>query len=241
MSEQAIIRVRDLNRVYHLEGEDVHAIRDVTLDIPRGVMSAIIGRSGAGKTTLLNLLSALDEPSSGQVFIDEVDLFALPEAKRIALRRDRVGFVFQNFGLLPLLSAAENVSVPLRMQRMKGSERENRVREALEWVGLSKRAGHRPYELSGGEQQRVSIARALAARPDIILADEPTGQLDSQTGKQVLAIMQRLVDEQNITMVLVTHDPQAMSQAQITFELSDGQLINTETRQTQTTVDQSTA
>jgi len=231
-NDPAIIRVRDLNRVYHLEGEDVHAVRDVSLDIPRGVMSAIVGRSGAGKTTLLNLLSALDEPTSGQVFIDEVDLFALPEPKRIALRRDRVGFVFQNFGLLPLLSAAENISVPLRMQRMRRSEREERVREALEWVGLSKRAGHRPYELSGGEQQRVSIARALAARPDIILADEPTGQLDSQTGKQVLAIMQRLVDDQNITMVVVTHDPQVMKQTQITFELSDGHLVNTETRET---------
>jgi len=228
MQDQPIIRVRDLNRVYHLEGEDVHAVRDVNMDIPRGIMSAIVGRSGAGKTTLLNLLSALDEPSSGEVWIDDTNVFALPEPKRIALRRDRVGFVFQNFGLLPLLSAAENISVPLRMKRMNRKQREERVAEALEWVGLSKRASHRPYELSGGEQQRVSIARALAARPDIILADEPTGQLDSQTGKTVLGIMQRLVDEQGITMVIVTHDPQVMGQAQATFELSDGQLVNSE-------------
>ena len=225
---EPIIRVRNLDRVYHMEGEDVHAIRGVSLDVPRGIMSVIIGRSGAGKTTLLNLLSGLDEPTSGEVWIEDKNLFALPEHERIALRRERIGFVFQNFGLLPLLSAAENVSVPLRMQRMNWKARDERVAEALEWVGLANRAGHRPYELSGGEQQRVAIARALAARPEIILADEPTGQLDSQTGKQVLAIMHRLVTEHGITMVVATHDPQVMELAQARFELHDGQLVHAE-------------
>lgn len=225
-----MVRARDLHRIYHLEGEDIHAVNGVSVDIPKGQMSAVVGRSGAGKTTLINLLSGLDQPTQGEVWIEDQNLFALDEAKRIALRRDNIGFVFQNFGLLPLLSAAENVSIPLRMRRMNRQEREQRIAEALNWVGLTRRAGHRPYELSGGEQQRVAIARALAARPRLIFADEPTGQLDSHTGQQILAAMRRLVDEQGITMVLVTHDPQAMRVADMVFELHDGQLVDVKDR-----------
>lgn len=221
----ALIHTEDLHRIYHTEGDDVHAINAVSLEIPSGKLTAVIGRSGAGKTTLLNLLCGLDIPTQGKVFIEGRDLYALDEAERTALRRDKIGFIFQNFGLLPLLSAAENVSIPLRLRKIAPQERERRVTEALEWVNLAGRAKHRPYELSGGEQQRVAIARALAARPDIILADEPTGQLDSQTGLRVIEIMRRLVAEQGITMVIATHDNQVRDAADITYELSDGKLI----------------
>ena len=153
------------------------------------------------------------------MFIEGKDLFALKEAERITLRRDKIGFIFQNFGLLPLLSARENVGVPLRMKRVASSEREERVIEALEWVGLAKRVQHRPYELSAGEQQRVALARALAARSDIILADEPTGQLDSHTGKRILDIMSELASRLNITLIIV------MKAADVGHELRDGHLV----------------
>jgi putative ABC transport system ATP-binding protein len=221
---QTIIQTENLHKIYHTTGADVHAVNDVTLRIPKAQITAIVGRSGSGKTTLLNLISGLDTPTRGDVTIDGQNLFTLPESQRVALRRDKIGFVFQNFGLLPLLSAKENVSVPLRMQKISPSEINTRVNEALEWVGLSNRAHHRPYELSGGEQQRVAIARALAVRPQIILADEPTGQLDSQTGRVVLSIMSRLVSDYGVTMVIVTHDPQVMNEANQVYTLIDGQL-----------------
>lgn len=221
---EAMIQTENLHKIYHTTGANVHAVNDVTLTIPKAQITAIAGRSGSGKTTLLNLISGLDTPTEGTVIIDGVNLFNLPESQRVALRRDKIGFVFQNFGLLPLLSAAENVSVPLRMQKITPSEISGRVDEALAWVGLSNRAHHRPYELSGGEQQRVAIARALATRPQIILADEPTGQLDSQTGRAVLSIMRRLVNEHQVTMVIVTHDPQVVQEANQTYTLLDGRL-----------------
>lgn len=218
----AIIQVHDLYRVYRTAGSEVHAINGVSFEIPRGKMTAIVGRSGAGKTTLLNLIAGLDQPTRGRVYIDGQDITLLSENEKVALRRERIGFVFQNFGLLPLLTAAENVSVPLRMRRLSRAERERRVTEALEWVGLRPRARHRPHELSGGEQQRVALARALAAQPAILLADEPTGQLDSQTGKRVLAVMRRLVDELGITLVAVTHDVQVRDAADVVIQMHDG-------------------
>jgi putative ABC transport system ATP-binding protein len=223
---EPIIRVQGLHKIFKTGGAEVHAVNDVTLDIFQGRLTAIVGRSGAGKTTLLNLISGLDVPTEGKVYIEGQDLFVLKESDRIKLRRDKIGFIFQNFGLLPLLSARENVGVPLRMQRVASSEREQRVMEALEWVGLAKRVQHRPYELSGGEQQRVAIARALAAHPDIILADEPTGQLDSHTGKRVLDTMRELASKLGITLVIVTHDPLVMNAADTVHEMSDGYLVN---------------
>jgi len=151
----------------------------------------------------------------------------MDDEARLHLRRDRIGFVFQSFGLLPLLSAAENVGVPLRMRRLPRQEREARVAGALEWVGLTERRRHRPYELSGGEQQRVALARALAARPHVILADEPTGQLDSQTGRKIIGLFRRLVAEQGITVVVVSHDPVVMEEADVVHELRDGHLVDT--------------
>jgi putative ABC transport system ATP-binding protein len=226
LSEPAI-RVVNLSRTYHLAGEDVHAVSTVSLDILPHQMTAIVGRSGSGKTTLLNLIAGLDDPTTGEVWVLGKHLRTLDETARLALRRDNLGFVFQSFGLLPLLTAAENVGVPLRMRRLSRQDREKRVTEALEWVGLTKRANHRPYELSGGEQQRVAVARALACQPEIILADEPTGQLDSQTGRRLLDLMRRLVSERGITMVIVSHDPQVMQEADVVHELRDGRLLET--------------
>jgi putative ABC transport system ATP-binding protein len=222
-----VIRVENVERVYHLEGEDVHAVNNVTLDIWAEQMSAIVGRSGSGKTTLLNLIAGLDNPTRGEVYVQGRPISKMNESERLLLRRDTFGFVFQSFGLLPLLTAAENVGVPLRMRNMPRDEREARIAEALEWVGLTRRARHRPYELSGGEQQRVAVARALASRPQIILADEPTGQLDSQTGRRLLDLMRQLVLERGITMLIVSHDPQVMQEADIVYEMRDGKLIDT--------------
>ncbi len=224
-----LIRTTHLHRTYHVGTEEVHAVQDVSVEIQPNIMTAIVGRSGAGKTTLMNLMAGLDTPTSGTVYIEGQDIFALNETQRIALRREKIGFVFQSFGLLPLLSAAENVGVPLRMRSAPRRDRESRVLEALEWVGLRERANHRPYELSGGEQQRVALARALVARPHIILADEPTGQLDSQTGRRVISIMRSLVEQHSITMVLITHDPVVMEAADIIHEMLDGKVIDTRT------------
>lgn len=224
-NHEPAIYTKNLHRVYTLGSEEVHAIDDVNLEIIPHQLTVIIGRSGAGKTTLLNLISGLDEPTSGDVWVGGHNLFMMSEPERIALRRDKIGFIFQNFGLLPLLSAEENVGIPLRMQHIPNQVRKERVAQALEWVGLDRRAKHRPYELSGGEQQRVAVARALVSRPDIVLADEPTGQLDSQTGQRVLNIMRRLVDENGITLVVVSHDPQVVDAADVVFQMDDGKLI----------------
>jgi putative ABC transport system ATP-binding protein len=222
-----MIRTLDLHKDYPLGGEVVRAVNGVSLAAQTGRMTAIVGRSGSGKTTLINLIAGLDTPTSGEVEIGGVLLSSLDEAGRLALRREQLGFVFQSFGLLPLLTAAENVGIPLRMRKIPARQRENQVNEALAWVGLSKRAKHRPYELSGGEQQRVAIARALAARPKIILADEPTGQLDTQTGRRILELMRQLVAEHKITLVVVSHDPQVMAEADVVHEMRDGRLIET--------------
>jgi putative ABC transport system ATP-binding protein len=226
-SLEPTISLMNLHRVYHLAGEDVHAINDVTLDVWPEYMTAIVGRSGSGKTTLLNLIAGLDTPTDGQVWVLGRNLLQMNESDRLDLRLHKLGFIFQSFGLMPLLSARENVGVPLRMRGLAPREREARVDEALDWVGLSDRAHHRPYEMSGGEQQRVAIARALAEDPALVLADEPTGQLDTRTGRKILDLLRRMVEERGVTLVIVTHDPQVMAEADIVHELQDGMLVDT--------------
>ncbi len=226
-SLEPAIRLEHLHRVYHLAGENIHAVNDVTLDIWPGHMTAIVGRSGSGKTTLLNLIAGLDDPTEGTVWVLGRNLSTMSERDRLDLRLHKLGFIFQSFGLMPLLSARENVGVPLRMRGIAPRDREQRVELALAWVGLLDRANHRPYELSGGEQQRVAIARALAEGPQVVLADEPTGQLDTRTGRRILDLLRLLVVEQGITLVIVTHDPQVMMEADIVHELRDGRLIET--------------
>lgn len=223
---EPLIRVRKLTRSYFMGHTEVHALQSVSLDIYPGQMTTIIGRSGSGKTTMLNLLAGLDRPTSGEVWFRDQRIDTMSEKELLHLRQEHFGFVFQSFGLLPLLSATENVGIPLRVRNFSGHIREQRVKEALEWVGLSKRAKHRPYEMSGGEQQRVALARALAAQPEVILADEPTGQLDSKIGRQIIELLQRTVQEWNMTVVVITHDPQVIAEADTIYELHDGVLID---------------
>jgi putative ABC transport system ATP-binding protein len=220
-----LIEATDVVRTFRGAGKPVHAVRSVTLAVPRGQLLIVRGRSGSGKTTLLNLLGGLDTPDGGTVRLAGQDLSAMSEAQRVEVRRHRIGYVFQSFGLLPILSAAENVGVPLRLVRTDPRVREQRVAELLELVGLSAHAGQRPYELSGGQQQRVAIARALANEPDLLIADEPTGQLDSATGRSVMELIQRLVRERGVTAVVATHDPVLISLADRVVELSDGRVL----------------
>lgn len=225
---EPIIRVRELTRAYPMGQTEVLALKRVSLDIFPSEMTAIIGRSGSGKTTMLNLLAGLDRPTSGEVWFKDQQIDMLNERDLLRLRQEHFGFVFQSFGLLPLLSAAENIGIPLRMRQFAREEREQRVQETLEWVGLTKRSKHRPYEMSGGEQQRVALARALAAQPELILADEPTGQLDSNTGRQIIDLFRRIVRERGVTIVIITHDPQVIAEVDTVYELRDGSLLDSQ-------------
>lgn len=216
------VRAEKLSRVYQSSAGAVHACVDLSLEVHPGELLVVCGPSGAGKTTLLNLLGGLDAPSSGRVWLGGAELGALSEAELAGIRRDRLGYVFQSFGLIPVLSAAENVEVPLRLQRLPAAERDARVAEVLSLVGLSGHAAQRPGELSGGQQQRVGIARALATRPPVLLADEPTGQLDSRTAGTVMDLIVELVRSQGIAAVVSTHDPLLMRRADRILELHDG-------------------
>jgi putative ABC transport system ATP-binding protein len=225
-SDTPMVETHGLTRDYPMPAGVVHAVRDVTISVGRGQLVALRGRSGSGKTTFLSMVGALDRPTSGSVSVDGLTVSDLPESQLIEFRRRKLGFIFQAFGLLPVLSAAENVEVPLRLVRADPKERERRVRELLELVGLGKRINHRPHELSGGEQQRVAIARALANHPQLLLADEPTGQLDSQTGRGIMAMLQQLVRSDGVTAIVATHDPTLIDLADVVIELRDGQVIN---------------
>ena len=218
------LRAESVSRVFETRGEAVHAVQEVSLEVRPGELLVVTGPSGAGKTTLLNLLGGLDRPTSGRVLLGEDELSALGEDELAAVRRDRLGYVFQSFGLIPVLSAAENVEVPLRLQRMPQAERDARVAEALELVGLGGHAAQRPYELSGGQQQRVGIARALAARPQLLLADEPTGQLDSGTAATVMDLIGELVHSRCVAAVVTTHDAALVRRADRVVELHDGRV-----------------
>jgi putative ABC transport system ATP-binding protein len=211
------------------EGESaVRAVNEVTVSIAPGEFVALVGRSGSGKTTLLNLLAGLDRPSSGKVWFEGRELSQLPERELVGLRRERIGFVFQSFGLIPLLSAFENVELPLHISGVSWRERRRRANEALELVGLLGRAGHRPYELSGGEQQRVAIARALVASPSVLFADEPTGELDSVTARSIGGIMREIGASRGVTVVTATHDPLVADLADRRMQMADGRITQTD-------------
>jgi putative ABC transport system ATP-binding protein len=224
----SMVVVDHLNMLYRTGPIEVHALKDATFTVPRGQMLAVRGRSGSGKTTLLNLIGGLDEPESGRVQVDGHEVTALDEDGLLALRRNTVGFVFQSFGLIPVLSAAENIGVPMRLVRMSATERDDRVQLLLGLVGLSEHANQRPYELSGGQQQRIAIARALANRPQLLIADEPTGQLDSQTGRSIMQLIQALVRSQSVTAIVATHDPVLLNLADRVIELRDGAIVSDE-------------
>ena len=209
------------------EGESaVRAVNEVTVNIAPGEFVALVGRSGSGKTTLLNLLAGLDRPSSGKVWFEGRELSQMPERELVGLRRDRIGFVFQSFGLIPLLSAFENVELPLHIAGVSWRDRRRRANEALDLVGLTGRSGHRPYELSGGEQQRVAIARALVADPSVLFADEPTGELDSVTGQTIGGIMRDIGASRGVTVVTATHDLLLADMADRRLQMADGRIAS---------------
>ncbi|MGV4987308.1 ABC transporter ATP-binding protein [Streptomyces sp. NRAIS4] len=222
---ETMVRVEDVHKSYGRGAAAVHALRGVSLEVRRGELVALKGRSGSGKTTLLNIVGGLDTPDRGRVEVDGRELGELGEGELLRLRRDRIGFVFQSFGLIPILTAAENVGVPLRLRRADPREREERVDLLLSLVGLAGHAAQRPGELSGGQQQRVAIARALANRPALLIADEPTGQLDAETGHAVMELLRAVVRSEQATALLATHDTTLLDLADRVLELSDGEIV----------------
>lgn len=218
------LELHDVTRVYRIGQVETYALRGVNLSIGEGEFTAIVGPSGSGKTTLLQLMGCLDKPTSGVVCVKGKDVTRLSANQRADLRKGTIGFVFQFFALIPGLSAYENIEIPLLLIGASGKARQERVRELLEAVGLSDRARHRPDQMSGGEQQRVAIARALATRPLLVLADEPTANLDTVNGRQVMEIMQRLNKETGTTFLFATHDPRVVPFAQRVVELRDGKI-----------------
>src|SRR5690349_9293283 len=221
-----MITVADVGRSYGTGPAAVHALRSVSFTVPRGELVALVGRSGSGKTTLLNCIGGLDRPTTGHVDVDGQRVTDLGERELCTLRRDVVAFVFQTFGLVPVLSAAENVGLPMRLRKVPSAERERRAAELLELVGLSGHAAQRPAELSGGQQQRVAIARALANSPRLLIADEPTGQLDTETGTAVMALIRAVVEAEGMTAIVSTHDPLMVSLADRVLRIADGKLVD---------------
>jgi putative ABC transport system ATP-binding protein len=220
----SVIELQDVTRVYRIGEVETHALRGVTLTVEDGEFTAIVGPSGSGKTTLLQLLGCLDKPSTGTVRVKGQDVTKLNANQRADLRKGTIGFVFQFFALIPGLTAYENIELPLLLTGEKANVRRERVNELLKAVGLSERARHRPDQMSGGEQQRVAIARALATHPILVLADEPTANLDTENGRQVMEIMQRLNQETGTTFLFATHDPRVIPFAQRVVTLRDGKV-----------------
>lgn len=218
-----VVSASSLSRKFESGGSEVWAVKDVDLGVGEGELLALTGRSGSGKTTLLNLLSGLDRPTGGSALFRGQDLSQLPERELVEFRRSRIGFVFQSYGLMPLLSAQENVELPLHITGVSWRERRRRAHDALESVGLGPRARHRPYELSGGEQQRVSIARALVTGPEVVFADEPTGELDTITARSIIEILQRISAE-GTTVIVATHDLALAEAGGRRLEMADGLL-----------------
>jgi ABC-type lipoprotein export system ATPase subunit len=220
-----VIEARGVTKEYPYQGDAVHALRGVDLDVARGELVAVMGPSGCGKSSLLNVLAGIDPPTRGTVRLLGDDLYALGEGARSALRLRRLGFIFQRFHLLAVLTAAENVELPMAEAGIGKQERRQRARELLEYVGLGHRAGHRPPHLSGGEQQRVAIARALANQPQVLFADEPTGELDRRTGQEIIELFERL-NADGTTMMIVTHDSAVARHARRVVEMADGLVVS---------------
>ena len=220
------IELENAVKTYQIGEVKTHALDGVSLSIAEGEFTALVGPSGSGKTTMLQLMGCLDRPNSGAVKINGQDVTKLSKNKRADLRREKIGFIFQFFALVPVLTAYENVELPLLLNNVKAKERQERVMGLLEAVGLADRAGHRPDQMSGGEQQRVAIARALASEPLLVLADEPTANLDTANGAQAMEIMQRLNQETGTAFIFATHDPRVIAYAKRVIELQDGRVIN---------------
>jgi ABC-type lipoprotein export system ATPase subunit len=225
IKHDTIIQVRNLSRVYTVGQNEVPALRNLSIDVPAGVLAALKGRSGSGKTTLLNVVGGLDSQTSGTVKIFDQNISKMDRAQLTDLRRKSIGFIFQSYAIMPTFSAIENVELMLRIAGYRNDRREIAMR-SLEIVGLGAWANHRPWELSGGQQQRVAIARALSTSPDLILADEPTGELDSNSGRQIMALFRYIVIKEGITILMATHDPMIEEYAHVIYELEDGKIEN---------------
>ena len=227
----AVIRVKDLYKIYRVGETKVRALNGVSFEIPKGEFVAIVGTSGSGKSTLLNMLAGLEKPTKGEILIGNVHIEKLTEKQLVAFRREKVGFIFQSYNLLNTMNAIENVALPLAFRGVPKKERLKKAREYMELVGVDKQEKHMPNQMSGGQQQRVGIARALVVKPQIIFADEPTGNLDSKTTMEVLQLMQKIVREQNQTLVMVTHDNNLASYADRQIRIVDGKIVNIEVGQ----------
>ncbi|MDH5376298.1 MAG: ABC transporter ATP-binding protein [Candidatus Bathyarchaeota archaeon] len=228
--EEIVVKAEGLEKTYYMGKVAVPALRGVNLAFKRGEFVVVMGSSGSGKTTLLNLIGALDKPTKGKVYIDGEDLTTLDEGKLTKIRRKKIGFVFQFYNLIPVLTAFENVELPMLISGKNKEDRRRRAFQLLEMMGLSDRSEHRPDELSGGEQQRVAIARSLANEPSIILADEPTGDLDTKTGQEVILALHDAAKKENVTVVVVTHDPVVTEKANRILEMRDGKIVNEKKR-----------
>lgn len=225
-----VVSVRNANKIYRMGQVDFQALKSANLSIAPSEYLSIIGPSGSGKSTLLHLIGCLDTPTSGQIFIDGVDTSKLSGSKLAEIRRNKIGFVFQFFYLIPTLNALENVELPMMFAGVGDREKRERAKGLLGLMGLTARTKHRPSELSGGERQRVAIARSLANEPKILLADEPTGNLDSASGKEIMGILAKLNEEKGVTLVVVTHDPGIAASSNRTVHLKDGQIVKDERR-----------
>ena len=224
------VKVVDIHKIYRLKGEEVHALRGINLEVPHGEYLSIMGPSGSGKTTFFNMVGGIDTPTKGKVFIDGVDLSKIPSKSMAWLRCKKIGYIFQTFNLIPVLTALENVTLPMIFAGVEREERQRRAREILEAVGLGERLDHKPMELSGGQQQRVAIARALANNPVIILADEPTGNLDLHTGLEIISLLREMNKEKGVTIIAATHDLKMIDVSDRIAYLRDGRIDRYETR-----------
>lgn len=229
MAGKTVIRVKDLYKVYRVGDSMVKALNGVDFTIQKGEFCSIVGTSGSGKSTLLNMLAGLEKPTKGQIVIAGEHIEKKSENQLVKFRREHIGFIFQSFNLLPALSAVENVALPLTFQGMDKAKRLEKASQVLDLVGLSKHKNHKPTQMSGGQQQRVGIARALVVNPQIIFADEPTGNLDSHTSAEVMELIRKIIHEQNQTLVMVTHDDHLAGFADRIFRISDGKIVSIET------------
>jgi len=222
----SLYSIRELQKTYHVGSVETHALRGVNLDVEPGEFTAIAGPSGSGKSTLLHLMGALDHPDGGEVHLGDVRIDQLPRRAAALMRLERLGFVFQAYNLIPVLSAVENAAFVLELRGVPKAERDARAREALAWLGMEGLEDRMPNQLSGGQQQRVAVARAIAGRPDIVLADEPTANLDSVTGQQLIDLMRSLNEERGVTFVFSTHDPRLLSHVRRIVRLEDGRVTS---------------
>lgn len=227
MTMEPIIKVRNVKKVYRLADEEIWALKGITLDIYGGEFLSIMGPSGSGKSTLFNQIGALDVPDEGSVSFGGESIFDMPEDRQAAFRCTKLGYIFQTFNLIPVMSALQNVSLPIILRGDSQETADRRATEILERVGLGHRLGHKPFELSGGQQQRVAVARALANKPDVILADEPTGNLDTKTGQEIIDLLCELNREDNVTVICSTHDPKMLKSSERICWIRDGLLEKT--------------